>query len=233
MQQRELSESWATSVKSKIRGLIGPELANTALAGVWYGSKTRGSDLDLVIIQEEEPASLGILCGNLDLLVLGRTRFESLAKVRDPLVTEPLLSGSMLFGDSDFWRSALVEVKNTPTPEGCSTHCCRRGIEEALAAHNLCCTAEASGSLEHARWALENLSYSISYISFAKHYSEKRSRACTLEDLIRRKRILLPEFWTFWRANRRRRLNDIGAVRKQLDGWFRHIALNAGAGLPT
>lgn len=219
----------AQSVKKALGCLMGPAFLKTAVAGVWYGSRRPGADIDIMVVQESEAASIGTLCGNLDLFVLGRARFEALVKLRDPMVTEPILTGELVFGDRRVWAGLRGDLEHSAPSADCVSHCCRRALEEALSAHNFCCTAEASGTLTHARWALDNLSYAISYLSFARHYAGQGAKACTLQQLIRERGALFPEFWDFWRSGRREKLTDVGLVRGWLENWFRFIA---SPGLP-
>lgn len=177
-----------------LRELLGDQYFNEGGEAVLYGSTSDGRDIDILLVQEEEPPAAVVVSGQLDIYVLSRKTFTWLLDLLDPHVTEPVLTGSVLIGDEGRWRELHDSLENTRGSRDAVWHACRRSLVEYLNAEELHRAASTlTGRLE---WAFQTLSFSISYACFASHYSSGGS-VCTLRDLAKARRLLMPEFWEF------------------------------------
>lgn len=209
----------SAAVVDAIRALAGADYVRGALMGVWYGSGWRGHDIDVAVVQEGDSASAGVILGRLDLFVIGRRRLELLATMLDPVVTEPILTGKLLFGQQHEWRAWRRRIRATTATDSCIYHCARRSAEELIAADRLLAASQEGGEPDYARWAVESLAFSISYLSFARRYTKPATRATTLGALAQDGYLLEPHFWEYRQSVKRRGAVDPADVRHWLRRW--------------
>ena len=133
---------------------------------VHYGDP-RGSDIDLLAVVAES-VELGWVLGEIDLLVLGAEKCQSLIRAFDPIVVEPLQNGRFVAGSSRLWeelRSSLLSVK----PSDYSVdHLFRRAVDDTQEASRWLNRYTASGALRDAQSALLNLSFACSSVLIAR-----------------------------------------------------------------
>lgn len=184
-----------------------------------YGSHDRGGDIDVAIIQREAPAGAGIQLGDLDLYLLGEEQFSHQLAKLDPMVTEPILTGNLLLGDPHVWNEIRESTRDAKASEAAAVHCARRSAEELVNADRMATAWEAEPKGTHAHWLLETLSYSISYLSFARWYQNPHHHSITLRELAERNALLEPAFWRY-RAKAKRADVPIAEVREWLRLWM-------------
>lgn len=209
----------SAAVVNAIRALAGADYVRAAVMGVWYGSGWRGHDIDVAVVQEGDSASAGLILGRLDLFVIGRRKLELLASMLDPVVTEPILTGKFLFGQQQEWQEWRRRIRAATATDSCISHCARRSAEELIAADRLLAASQEGGEPDYARWALESLAFSISYLSFARCYAKPATRVTTLGALARDGFLLEPRFWKYRQSVKRRGVVDPAGVRRWLRRW--------------
>ncbi len=78
---------------------------------IHYGSKKPFSDIDFFIVSKE---SFSYYDGFLDLYVLSKEDFENKISLLDISVTDPLFSGTLIYGDKNYYLNSKKRVLNTP-----------------------------------------------------------------------------------------------------------------------
>jgi hypothetical protein len=119
------------------------------------------------------------MIGRLDLLCLSRQTIEQLAGVRDPLVTEPLLTGDVLSGARNV--ALLCGVLKQPAHTGAFEHLQRRAKACLSYAHE----HMASDHPMRTYGVMDNVAWAISYAQFGRYYAGE-SEPITLRELARR-----------------------------------------------
>lgn len=211
-------------LRAALCALLGRDYLAAGMQVVVYGSRRRTRDIDIVVVQPQETATPSLKVGQLDLFVVSRKRFDRLLGVLDLLAVEPALTGELVYGDAPAWSAVRDRLVETPPSGRCVEHACRRSLEEYLVACRLWEQYEQDGDPELPEWAFVNLSFSVSYASFARFYAQPGSKACTLDGLIRAEKVFLPEFWAF-RNGVKQKNDDVEAdsVGDWLSTWGRTI----------
>jgi hypothetical protein len=77
----------------------------------WYGNR-RGKDTDLfVVLKDNNDRYGGVFYEQLDIAFLSRSLVPTLIGNLDPLITEPLLTGKVLFGSIDKDKESLIATR--------------------------------------------------------------------------------------------------------------------------
>jgi hypothetical protein len=203
-------------IATLIERLLGRDFCSHLCAAVLYGASGANHDVDMLMIQETPVPVPLIKIGRLDVTVLHKANFDTLVVRRDPIVTEPILSGQVVIGDTEFLNCSKNVLMNSG-PEKCCDYLIRKSLEQTAAVDTQWRQFEHASEALSLDWLLQNLSYAISYMSFAKYYKGKSSSPCTLAHLIETKQVCLPEFWAY------RRLVKQGArslEASSLRNWF-------------
>lgn len=151
---------------------------------VQYGSP-QGVDLDF-FAAIEDPVDMTWPLGGVDLHVMSVSRCSDLLRLLDPLVTEPLLTGEFVAGNRERFDDAYSAAHRTKCSKAALFHLVRRGFDELVRTRFW---LQEFLSLEHRRFAygcLTSLSYSCSYVHFARTYSSRVQAPLLFSDLSQR-----------------------------------------------
>ncbi len=118
-----------------------------------YGSQKPESDIDLFIVSEDK--SQNLFNGWLDIFQLSRVEFESWIDNLDISVTDPLFSGKLIHGDTNYYENSKQEVIQKP-------------INEKQINHNL---ARAKKGLEYLSTPTYNSREEKIFLSYLKSYT--------------------------------------------------------------
>lgn len=122
------------SLMDAMATLFGSEYVQQVTFIVHYGSRDETRDVDLLVVQDQSfPSTLSLL-GKFDALTISLDQFEELGALADPLVTEPLLTGTLLFGKEAEWNARRSRFTRTPVNDSCARHAARRALKEMYSA---------------------------------------------------------------------------------------------------
>ncbi len=149
---------------------------------VRYGSNP-GRDVDLLLVSRSEPARERVELAGLDVLHLSMARTEELARLRDPLVTEPVLTGTSLGGD----RASFERLWNLATSPEVDSDTVGHLLDESarlfrLARGQARLASRQSGAQDLNAWSIVNAAWAAAYWLLAGHFSRFTS-AIRLEEL--------------------------------------------------
>lgn len=220
--------------KKELRDLIfklfGETHFQSGAYAVLYGSE-KGRDIDVLLVQEDRIPTQNLLAGQTDFFIISKSNFDMLLGLLDPVVVDPVLSGEIILGDSNEWYKLRKQIKDTSPETACSEHAVLRSLEESLSTNRIWCQYQNESDPVLLEWAFQNLSFAISYLSFARRYSQPESKTCTLSTLINHGQILLPDFWEY-RASIKSSLSkpDSESVKHWIGKWFSQFYDNKGGG---
>ncbi len=184
-------------IKKALITLLGNDYCENEVKVILYGSQKNGRDIDIMITQNNTFLSQAFVVGKLDIFSISYKKYEKLLKLLDPIVTEPILTGKLLFGDKKEWLKEKSNLlKQIPSNRNVN-YFVNRCFEEFLSAVQILNQYKSQNSADILIWAFKNLSYSIAYASFAQYYNTPNKKVCPLNELIKEKNIIFPEFWDF------------------------------------
>ena len=210
-------------LREALRRLLGEHYLRQTVHVVLYGSRKPERDIDIVVVQSEKARGPTLTVGRLDLFVIERKQFTALLSLLDPVITEPLLTGELLFGNSASWELLQKKTRGVAPNRAAEEHATRRSFEEYLIADQLWQQYQTDAAPETLRWCLQNLSFSISYASFARHYASAEAQVLSWAQLRTLGKALLPEFWSFY--DRVKEHDDLqpASVAHWLPAWARTV----------
>lgn len=165
---------------------------------IWYGSRREGRDIDLLAIDDSASGTTSMRLGRIDLAAMTRWQFERLSTVADPVVTEPVLTGVLLVGDTAVFDDARTRLIGAHPRAEAVEHALRRSHEDSASVPRFLTQYRELQDHRCLHWALHNLSFAIAYLSFARRYSAPHATVCTLRQLRDEGDVLLPEFWDWY-----------------------------------
>jgi hypothetical protein len=196
--------------------VLGQAFLGDDVHGVVYGSGRAGRDVDVVVIQPDDPPTATMVVGQLDLCVISRARLKWFLERMDLMFTEPVLTGELFAGDAGSWSQLRDELRARRPDSRCTNHACRRCIEEHLSAVALAERAYSESSPKATTWSLQNLSFSIAYASSASHFA-RGGPVMTLEEMRASGLLREPAFWEF--RDRQKATPPLSELRAWLETW--------------
>jgi hypothetical protein len=160
-----------------------------------YGSRKQGSDLDLFAVLDQGEAPPYRADSFVDLGVVSHSEFDARCGFADPVVTEPVLTGELLWGDRLSAHSVFRALMTSPVNEESVQELRTQARTMWGYAHEFFCRFardDASHSplagQTNLRLTLADLTFAFSYDAFARHYAQRPNGAVTLRDVMRRQR---------------------------------------------
>jgi len=147
---------------------------------VLYGSRIPTSDQDYLVILSERQGSPNCVLARYDILQLDMEEASALTQLRDPIITEPILTGTPIPGYEDEFKKYLQLLKESPITPAISSHLLKCAIREYQK------VSQFAPALRNRRDLAEFAStaaFAVSYLTFARYYSE-HSLAITLAQLM-------------------------------------------------
>ena len=178
--------------------LLGDSFFSDGALCACYGSRKAGRDCDLVLVQPSPTLTPHFVAGQLDVFLVSYDGFSRLVDLLDPLAAEPLLTGTLLLGSVGHWSALQDRLRATPPTEACIHHACQRSVEETCNVDRFLLEWIQSRRANLLAWALQNLSYAISYGSLAIHYAQRSQGAESLASLRSHGHMLMPDFWEYY-----------------------------------
>jgi len=172
----------AAEILESLKILTGETFIKSSSFIVWYGSRLKGRDNDLLIVTPAAQPTSRVILGDFDLIVASMEQFTNGLSYWDPIFTEPLLTGSVISAASISWDDLKVATCRKKMSLDCPV---KLGniAEKTL----LFCKKEAKQSIkqvfEYKDSLMINISWAYSYLGFADIYSENYP-ICTYKDLL-------------------------------------------------
>jgi hypothetical protein len=190
-----------TDLADILKTLLGARWEEKDGHAVLYGSRSKDRDIDILLIQNDGFFVPSILIGQLDLVIMDSVSFIQSMRLLDPLVLEPVQTGSHILGDSITWDGLLSATRTAAPVRECVTHLALRSLRPNSSALEFWTDFVATERRENLAWAINNLAFSISYMSFSKFYNENGNTPTTMHFLATTGAMLVPAFWDdFMRA---------------------------------
>lgn len=167
------------------------------LACIKYGGN---KDYDLLLIYDAIPTgSLSLAIGNADLNIMTFDKSLQLALLRDPLITEPILTGIPLHSIEQTYILLQEKVEASKTSAETLQHYYMRICQSLDAARKTIAVIESVSALNacyYNRLFWTNLSYAISYKAFSDYYSSVLTRQpATIEEIIKKAPDRTQKIW--------------------------------------
>ena len=128
-----------------------------------YGNK-KGRDVDLFVGLKRDFQFETVQIGELDVVSFGGIWIPHLIVRLDPMITEPLQTGKVIFGDISELKSKLLKVR-------IDEEVCCYLIHTALIFFDWAKQLLKERKLDGVIW---NLSFVVSYVAFAKYYKNSK-----------------------------------------------------------
>jgi len=150
---------------------------------IHYGG-TKGSDDDFVAIYKDFLYSSWLLAGRLDFFAICDEQFFPLMMDLDPVATEPLLTGTLCYGDPDSYQEIIDELNN----QEATSKITKRLLNCSLSCKTLCKERIANNALTPdgqmtPRLLAGEAMFSLGYLCLAHAYKKHTSPMC-IEDAI-------------------------------------------------
>jgi len=156
-----------------------------------YGSNASGSDRDFWAVFESQPRTSAILLGGLDLWAVSEAEAAHLIGLLDPFVTEPLLTGTVIFDEAGVADRLRESLSATRSDAQTARYLLHRSYQAYIEAYG------ASQVPDHGnpRSYWSNLLFSVSYRNYARIYLTEGHKAITLDDSIASMPAPLRSIW--------------------------------------
>jgi hypothetical protein len=160
------------NVLSALFSVVEPKEVDIA---IFYGNRKGNNDVDIFLVfKKEMPYGCFKNQKPLDITFIGKSHADLMIKNLDPLITEPLLTGTTIYGEDKAYKSKLRNSE--PNPD-----VVRYLTEKAKTFYSWSEIFYPSGSYKE---TANNLRFTISYIIFASYYS-KNNKVITFGELVR------------------------------------------------
>jgi len=136
-----------------------------------YGSRKASADIDLLAVYRDQGVDNDRNVGRLDLLCLSLQQFRSLLALCDPIASEPLITGNLVFGDIDHWEQIKSQYLGALPDRRCLFHLIARSVDTARIAESHLESSIATGIAFSAHLFWKNLGFAVAYLEFAKRYA--------------------------------------------------------------
>ena len=140
---------------------------------VWYGNR-KGKDIDIFVVSISNKIYERMIKGQLDVTLIEKYQLHHLINCLNPIVTEPILTGQVIWGNPLLYEKAMLNSINSGTLA--VTHL----LDSSFRIYREAQTALSKNNVND---ALINLSFSISFYYFALHYKNHR-KAITFKELL-------------------------------------------------
>jgi hypothetical protein len=151
------NESFTRQIIEQLFGLFDRKMI---LCVVHYGNRN-GRDIDLFVVSASEKFYSRKVIGQLDVTIIAKDQLHHLINCLNPLVTEPLLTGQVIWGDPLLYEKEMLN--SITAGPSVVTHL----LESSFRIFK---EAESSLDEKNVNDALINLSFSISFFYFSVYY---------------------------------------------------------------
>jgi hypothetical protein len=187
-----------------------------------YGSGRDQGDCDYLAVYDSSPPSPCVVLGGLDLWATDKDTLFSYISLLDPVVTEPLLTGSLVIGSSSLYDESLAALQHVSPSDRSLSHLLRRSFRAFLRAWDLCAYQdEAPNNVRRDFWS--SLSFSLSYWSFSSQYGSCWKRVLTLAEVVQQ---MPPKARNLWGHIAKSKRDAAPIDTDALNTWSRTIMRN-------
>ena len=160
---------------NQIVNLISCDLVTPILNIIWYGSRAQDGDIDLLVITESDPNYPNFSLGKLDISIYSNTVLDSLSTKADIVITDPILTGTNLFGNGKRFEKIKNNLKeNNPCSSAIIDYLIERAIYEYVSSMNHFNQFNNNPQKIFLLNTLVNLSFSYSYFYSSEIYRMKK-----------------------------------------------------------
>ena len=182
--------SWKVKLVDSIIGLSPEKLVLL----IQYGSRDSTSDSDYLAIYDGFSMIDNLKVGRLDIVALSRDVLTRYMNLMDPMITEPLLKGNRIFGDSKYLKTSLDKLNQIRPTDAVIRFLLCRSTQQYIEAYNISIEEnDMNKRLSRRFWSA--LSFSISYWCFASHYQLTHSHAISLFELLQSMPTPITKIW--------------------------------------
>jgi len=136
---------------------------------LWYGDR-KGKDVDLLVVLKDG-VQLGLYeMTRWDILEVDSEDFEKRLRLFDPVITEPVITGSLLLGDLEKFTCFKKNLLSTYPSISIISFLLRRACEELENAAVFLERYQQKAESQLLLFALLDLSFACSYFGFAEYY---------------------------------------------------------------
>ena len=168
-------------IKKTIESLYPDTFQKRLVMAIWYGNRD-GADIDLLLVAKDQYFYSASIIGKYDFILMSPELMTDYAIKYDPIVTEPILGGELLFGDTHNYKKLRYELTSTKIDSNKVSYLEMRSIEERLRCYKLIENFENSlNSVPF--WFFVNLSYAVSYHLYYLWYSNNEGPVITFSRL--------------------------------------------------
>ncbi len=153
---------------------------------VYYGN-LQGQDIDLLAVIESGVEINHYRPSSLDILEINEPSFWERLRLFDPVFTEPILTGSLLFGNEEVFSKARNMIKQSSPSKAAVRFLEQRSLQELGHAEFYLEKYEIEKNNLFLFYALIDLSFALSYLEFSKYYNRIFSKSViTLRELLQK-----------------------------------------------
>lgn len=176
---------------------------------VWYGNK-HGRDIDLFVVLNNETVYYNRQQDKFDVNIIGEYYLPKMITGFDPIVTEPLLTGQLIYGNDITGFQKELQDKRADEETTRYLICCA-GTVYGWAINHLVCN--------NLRGVIVNLGFVASYLFYARHYYSG-CRVITLTRL-----LINPDCDLLVRIRMSSRIQRVGYISRDLViGYFQEVS---------
>ena len=133
-----------------------------------------GNDIDLLAVLERETEARLYEPSKLDILTIGKNEFEQRRRLFDPVITDPIITGSLLSGDkTEFSELISNTVLSLSLSEKAIQFLKKKAHERLKDATTFLKIYTKKGGRDNLLSFLDELSFVCSYFEFARYYKNK------------------------------------------------------------
>ena len=186
----EIMSNWKIDFANSIVDDIDERL----LLLILYGSRKDDSDNDYLAIFDGLISSKNISIGKLDFWAISTETFFSHLRLMDPFVTEPVLTGEVIYNNPELKMKADLILESVSPTTNTIRYLISRSFQAYIDAYKIVTeTIEGDYKLNRRYWS--TLSYSIGYWCFAYQYQHNHRRVAKLLEIIDAMPSQIKELW--------------------------------------
>lgn len=159
-------------IDNLVKELLDPNNLNPIIYSTVYGSLSDDGDEDVLAIYENQPLNVNVSVGKLDFVILGLKEFQSLLDSHDIVVTEPLLTGSLVSGDIKRWEKIKKSFLKRKPDSSSVFYLLSRSLEVFHYAKGFLDRFQQTNNTVEYQAYWNNISFSLGYLEFASLYKQ-------------------------------------------------------------
>lgn len=192
---------------------------------VEYGNK-KGVDIDLFAVYKEAECS-NFAVGKIDITRLNLNTYRELILLHDPVVTEPILGGTLLTGNQVLFKSEKKKIRKPSYNPSAVVHLLQKSFDTFSYAKIFLLYYEEKPTIYNLIGTLSNLSYSCSYYYFARHYTQEKN-VLTFKKLLSCTPVLKNIVATLKDVKHNKKMMSVKDIRQLHENWQNFLIFHNG-----